>query len=276
MRKVYLKNVPAEQFHVLQKFEDQLTHAVFTRDGGVSEGAFNSLNVRYGVGDNVKNVNENRRIICEALGIKVGSLISADQTHSKNVVIVDEDFLAKERELEINDTDAFVTDIPGIALMIQVADCQAILMYDPSKHLVAAVHAGWKGLVKNISGETIKVMKKYYGCDPAKILVGISPSLGPCCSFFTNPEKELPASFNKFTDNEKRVNLFDYSVAQLVKNGIKQENIEVAKICTQCGKGGGVTNFGGADAAKRRFFSFRGQHGICGRFGAVVMLKNNA
>ena len=96
MRKVYFKNagsvsartvankLPAYQFHLLQKFSDQIEHAVFSRDGGVSKGPYASLNVRFGIGDKLSSVTKNRGVICEALVVDFGNLVSADQTHSKN------------------------------------------------------------------------------------------------------------------------------------------------------------------------------------------------
>ncbi|HLG25421.1 MAG TPA: laccase domain-containing protein, partial [Candidatus Gracilibacteria bacterium] len=93
MRKVYFGNLPANQFHLLQKFSDQVDHAIFTRDGGVSKGPYESLNVRFGVGDAEPNVRRNRTLILKALGVKPEMLISANQTHSKNVQIIDEEFL---------------------------------------------------------------------------------------------------------------------------------------------------------------------------------------
>jgi hypothetical protein len=128
------------------------------------------------------------------------------------------------------------------------------------------VHAGWKGLAQNISREAIGVMKSVYAVNPAKILVGIAPSLGPCCAFFSDPEKELPDEFHPFIDKKKRVDLWGFSLQQLQKAGIKKEHIELARVCTQCN--------GGPDIESRgRFYSFRGEKGITGRFGAVISLR---
>ncbi|MBU0668134.1 peptidoglycan editing factor PgeF [Patescibacteria group bacterium] len=258
MRKVFFQNVQAYQFHLLQKFSDQVSHAVFSRNGGVSSPPYDSLNVRYGIGDSHSNVDENRKIILKVLGFK--RLVSANQTHGKNVLIVDDEFLNfQPAGVEPDDIDAFVTDARGVALMIQVADCQAILMYDPKKQVVAAVHAGWKGLAADISGETLTVMRMNFGCNPADLLVCISPSLGPESAFFSNPEEELPSSFAPFIDSQKRVDLWEFSTTQLQSHGVRKRNIELARICTQRDNG-------------ENFFSFRGEGGITGRFGVVIGL----
>jgi YfiH family protein len=266
MRKTAINNLPVYQFHLLEKFSDFLGHAVLSREGGVSRKPFDSLNVRYGIGDKLLNVKKNRALICRALGIEPQNLVSAEQIHSKNVQVVDADFMRGKAPGECYGVDAFVSDVPGAALMMQVADCQAQLLYDPVRRVAAAVHAGWKGLAQDISGETIKVMKSRFGCKPADILVGVAPSLGPCCAFFSDPEKELPKSFHKFIDGEKRVDLWSFSLQQLHRHGIAPGHIELARVCTQCNNGPDIESRG-------RFFSFRGEKGITGRFGVVVFLK---
>jgi len=265
MRKTTIKNLPVYQFHLLEKFSGTVGHAVLGREGGVSKKPFDSLNVRFGIGDKLLNVAKNRALICKALGIEAQNLISAEQTHSRNVQVIDEDFLRGKPSGECYGVDAFVTTVPGVALMIQVADCQAMLMYDPSHQVVAAVHAGWKGLALDISGETIGVMKKKFGSDPSDILVGVAPSLGPCCAFFSEPKKELPEEFHKFIDSESRVDLWSFSLEQLLGHGIAREHIELARVCTQCNNGQDIE-------ARGRFFSFRGEKGITGRFGVLISM----
>lgn len=261
MRKISLNKVPAYQFHSFQKHSDQIEHAVFTKAGGVSENAYNSLNVRFGIGDSEKNVIQNRKVVCEALKIEGGNLISANQSHGKNVEIVDEEFIKFHPENhEVDYTDALITNLREVALMIQVADCQAIIMFDPVQKVIAAIHAGWKGLSKNISFHTVKLMQQEFGVSTKNLLVGISPSLGPCCSMFSDPKKELPHNFLTYIDDENKVDLWKYSMDQLQELGIPKKNIELAQKCTQC-------------EGSSKFFSFRGGHGITGRFGAAIYLR---
>ncbi len=267
MKRVFFKELEAFQFHSMQKFSDQVGHAVFSRKGGVSKKPYDSLNVRFGIGDDYESVKKNRRIICNSLDIDSKKLISANQIHSKNVKIIDRDFADNhEPDMETDNVDGLITNEKDVALMVQVADCQAILMFDPIKRVVAAVHVGWKGLKQDISGMTINVMKNKFGVDPMNLMVGIAPSLGPCCAFFSEPEKELPDSFQKLVDKEKRVDLWSYSMEQLQKHGVPKNNIELARVCTQCGNGPSIEGPHG-------FFSFRGDKGITGRFGVLIALK---
>jgi polyphenol oxidase len=270
MQKTRIKDIPAYQFHSFQKFSDMVNHVVFTRKGGFSASPYDSLNVRYGIGDRQESVFQNRLLIAKNMGLDMEKLISANQTHSNNVQVIDHVFLTNNAgNTEIDNIDALITDIPEVGLMIQVADCQAILMFDVSKQVVAAVHAGWKGLMQNVSGETINILEERFGVDPTNLIVGISPSLGPCCSFFSNPAEELPEKFHKYIDAQKRVDLWSFSADQLIKCGIKENNIEIARICTQCENS--RTKIG--NEAKGNFFSYRADRGVTGRFGAVISLK---
>ncbi len=261
MRKVFLNQLQLFQFHNLQKFSGQVEHAVTSRSGGLSKAPYESLNLSFSVHDRYENVAGNREIVCRAVGLAPEKLITMNQVHGKNVILIDDNFMSShELNREIDGADALITKLHGVGLMVKVADCQGILMFDPVKNVVAAVHAGWRGLMQNASGAAIMALKKHFGTDPANLLAGITPSLGPCCAFFSNPEKELTPDFQKFVDEEKRVNLWDYSVEQLVKDGIPRQNIELARICTMCGAG-------------EKFYSFRRDRGIGGRFGALIFLR---
>lgn len=271
MRKFIRGGVPIYNFHLLQKFADCADHGVFSREGGVSSGPFESLNVKFGIGDKDENVLKNRGKICSAMGVNSDRLVSAVQVHGNNVAIVDEELIEfNPLGSELNGVDALVTNLKGVSLMVQVADCQAMLMIDPAKKVVSAVHAGWKGLTNDVAGETICVMRDHYGCNPLNIRVGVSPSLGPCCSYFSDPRSELPADFHEYIDSENRVDLWKYGKDQLVTHGIAEGNIESACICTVCGGKGNSQETPPKLGSK--FFSYRAGMGNTGRFGAVVVL----
>lgn len=277
MRKIFKKDLPVFQFHLLQKFSDDLEHAVTCRIGGVSKAPYDGLNLSFSVGDDEKAVKKNRQILSEALGVK--NIVGANQTHSKNILVIDEEF-ARYCDLapEPNNIDGFVTALSGIGLLLKVADCQAILMFDPVKKVIAAVHAGWKGQVQDISGQAIKIMRENFGVDPANILVGISPSLGPCCAFFSDPRSELPKSFEPFILDNNRVDLWGYSLWQLQQHGILPEHIELARVCSFCGGHGedkaSLQNLARSqNPAQGKFYSFRRDLGITGRFGGLIALR---
>jgi len=253
--------LPIFQFHSLQKFSDEVEHAVLSRLGGVSKKPFDSLNVSFNVNDNASDVQQNRQLVLKAFGLANKSLVSAIQTHSKNVCVVDKNFMENyEAGYEVNDVDAFITQEPGVALMVKVADCQAILMFDPVQKVIAALHAGWRGLMQDISGETIAVLQKNFGVKSENLIVGISPSLGPCCSFFSDPYQELSKDFKPYIKQNNTVDLWKFSTDQLVRYGVKADHIELARVCSMCGGG-------------EKFYSFRRDRGVTGRFGVLIFLR---
>jgi purine-nucleoside/S-methyl-5'-thioadenosine phosphorylase / adenosine deaminase len=263
MKKCRKGGLPCYQFHLIEGFSEDIEHGVFTKAGGVSQAPFNSLNVKFGIRDPKKNVIENRRRVFYALGAKYS--VSSNQAHGRRVLLID----AKKRKtlfpaggpqsVEVENYDGFVTDQRGIGLMIQVADCQAILFFDPGKKILGIAHAGWKGLKLDISGKVIEKMVKL-GSNPEHILVGISPSLGPASSEFTNPEKELGPEFMPFVKNN-HVDMWEFSRKQLRSHGIARGRIEVARIDT------------GDTAEGARFFSYRREDRKTGRFAVLAMIK---
>jgi polyphenol oxidase len=261
MKKLSKGGLPCYQFHLIEGFSEDINHAVFTRGGGTSAAPYNSLNVSFHQKDERAKVLENRRRVMKAMGLSY--CISALQTHSKNVVVIDaenraEIFSNGRRTVEVEDTDAFVTNQRGIGLMIKVADCQTILFYDPGKKILGLAHAGWRGLKQNISAEVIAAMVKL-GAIPSHILVGIAPSLGQANSEFTDPAKELGPDFIPFVKNRK-VDLWEFSRHQLMQLGIQERRIENARIDTANAEEG------------RQFFSYR-REGETGRFAVVAMIK---
>lgn len=130
------------------------------------------------------------------------------------------------------EADAFATGSKNIALSISHADCQAALIYDPGKHIAAAVHCGWRGLTQKIYTNSILFLKETYGCLAQDLIICISPSLGPESSEFVNFEKELPFSFHAYQCKPFYFDLWQISNDELLAAGILQKNIEIARICT--------------------------------------------
>jgi len=239
------------QFKLFQGFSG-LSHGVFSRSGGVSQGAFDSLNVGLKSGDDPSAVAENRRRMLAEMGTR--QAVFLHQVHGADIHVL--------KEGDISPTplaaDGVVTDGPGVCLVIQVADCQAVLLFDPHKQVIANVHSGWRGSVHNIIGNCLEVMTRQFGCRPEHILAGISPSLGPCCGEFVNYQEEIPQALWAYKEPDRPY--FDFwkiSRDQLMAQGVKKDHIEIMEICTQC--------------RSDLFYSYRKEH-ITGRFAASIAL----
>jgi len=161
--------------------------------------------------------------------------LPSEQIIFSNQVHGDEIHVFVDKPVRKPEGDAFITQKKGLGLAVKVADCQGILLFDPRTSTIAAIHAGWKGVAKEIIPKTIEVLQNCFKTDPSDLLAGISPSLGPCCSEFSDPEKELPKFMHTYI-NDKYVDLWKTVDDQLSKAGIPDKNIERIKECTKCGR----------------------------------------
>ena len=137
----------------------EVVHGFFTRQGGVSSGAYHSLNVSLAVGDRREAVAENLGRMRQALGLS--ALAGAAQVHGGRAAVITSPDQARLADLP--EVDILVTTVPGLGLLIKQADCQAVMFYDPVNRVVANVHCGWRGQVLNILGETVRLLQSRFG-----------------------------------------------------------------------------------------------------------------
>jgi YfiH family protein len=161
-------------------------HGFLTRQGGVSAGAFASLNVGYASGDARANVIENRRRARAAVAPTATALVTARQVHSPRAVVVTEAWADGHGP----EADALVSARRGLALGITSADCAPILLADPTAGVVAAAHAGWRGALAGVIGATVAAMTGL-GAMPARIAAAIGPCIG-FSSYEVGPEFAAP------------------------------------------------------------------------------------
>ena len=252
---------------------DNVLHFVSSRVGGVSKAPYAFLNLGFHVGDDPQNVLQNRKLLASTLGIPLDCFTTAKQIHDGNVKIITEQLKgcgAVEYGTAVNATDAMVTNVPDICLMILVADCVPILFYDPKKRVIGCAHAGWRGTVKLVAQNTVRIMQEKFSSLPEDIIVGIGPSIGPHCyvvgeevvaqvKTVSKEEGEIHLIYNAL-ENSWYFNLWEANKAQLLQMGIPAQNIEMAGLCTYCNSD--------------KFFSARHQRGKTGRFGVGIMLKD--
>jgi YfiH family protein len=227
-----------------------LVHGVFGRHGGVGAAPYHSLNLSFGVGDDPTTVLANRALLKKAL--ELTTLVSARQVHGDRVLAITTQPAA---DFEAEGYDALITNC-RTGLMVQQADCQAVIIHDPDTPALGLAHAGWRGSVAGIIGGTVRAMTETFGSDPARLRAAISPSLGPCCAEFVDYRRELPAWMHDF---QVRDDYFDFpaiTARQLAVAGVSPERISRAGLCTRCT----------AD-----YFSYRRDR-VTGRFATVAAL----
>jgi len=202
----------------------QLKHGVILRKGGQSQGTFSSLNLSTFVGDNQAHVEQNLENVQKTFGFS--SLHSLRQVHGKGIWELQTPFRPPPA------ADAMVTRIQNQTLFVTHADCQAAIFYDPVNHILANVHAGWRGNVQQIYQGVIEYLKSQYGSQPANILAGISPSLGPKNAEFKHYQQEFPREFWDYQITPNYFDLWAIAKMQLIACGLLSSHIEIAQIDT--------------------------------------------
>ncbi len=147
-----------------------IRHAFFTREGGVSNGIYASLNGGLGSDDDPAHVAENRKRMADAVGVAPSHFLTLFQIHSPDVVVATEPWNAAERPR----ADAIVTKVPGLALGASAADCGPILFAEASARVIGSAHAGWKGALTGVLESTIAAMEKL-GAERGRITAAIGP-----------------------------------------------------------------------------------------------------
>lgn len=239
------------------------THAFFTRRGGVSEGAFGSLNASPDVGDGAEHVTENLRRIARVLGVAPADLYVPRQVHGRGVLVLG----AKQASGVVAATpaDAIVTSEPAFACAVRTADCVPILLGDPESGRVAAVHAGWRGVAQDIAQATVEVMTRL-GCRAAALRAAIGPHISvDAFEVGDDVARELARAsgaadvIQTAAGHKARADLGKILVAQLVAAGLAPSHVERLPGCTY------------RDAA--RFYSYRRDGQRSGRMLSAIVSK---
>ena len=221
-----------------------IVHGFSTRLGGVSHGVCAGLNLGYNRGDDPDCVRENFRQFCAAIGADYSGLIKTRQVHRDHVQPV----TAADRGMDLIaptpwESDGLITDVPGLCLTVFSADCVPVLLYDPVRRCIAAVHSGWRGTALSIAARAVEKMTADYGCDPGHILAAIGPSISKCC-FETHadvPEEMtamLGAAATPFIEalpgGKFRVDLKGIIQNTLLCAGLDPAHIHCSDHCTTC------------------------------------------
>lgn len=235
-----------------------LVHGFSTSPGGVStlEGK-KVLNLGFADWDSRENVLENRRLFQSALGAAGLALVPLRQIHSDTV------HLFGAARTEACKADASVTSTSGLLLAIQTADCVPILLVDPKRRAVAAIHAGWRGTLARIAEKAVGQLQMQFGCNPSDLIAALGPSIGPCCyevgpelvTQFTSQFAEAPDWFDEARTGEEpnplqwlnmmppghqpppkgvRLDLRKANRSQLLAARLQARNVFATDLCTAC------------------------------------------
>lgn len=222
-----------------------VNHAFTTRIGGVSEGYYASMNMSFTNGDSERKVFENYKRICAVIGTDPERAVLSQQTHTNNVRIVTEDDIGKGivKGRDYTDVDGLITNISGVTLVTQYADCTPLLFCDKEKKVIATSHAGWRGTASEIGRVTIEKMRDNFGCDPKDIICAIGPSICQGCyevdDAVYEPLSKIPylnknKIFIKKDNGKYQLDLWETNKEILMNAGIREENIDVTDLCTNC------------------------------------------
>jgi len=248
-----------------------LTVSAFsTRTGGFSLPPYHGLNLAFHVGDDWVNVVENRRLLCQALGLRLESLVSGNQVHGDEIAVVKRQHLGRgslDMIGALPDTDGLICIEPEIPLAAFFADCVPIFLFDPVRRAIGLAHAGWKGTVLEVARKTLQKMQDAFSTKPSDCLAAIGPSVGPCCYEVDKPVLDMVKQhltyageiIQPLSSEKGMLNLWQANALAMQKAGIAADSIFVGGLCTSC--------------HTQMFFSHRKERGRTGRMAALFMLK---
>lgn len=263
------RKFPLLKFHILEDTKI-VEHCFSTRNGGVSEGEFSSLNFSYTRGDRKEAVDENYRRLARALGVKMSDFVLSDQTHTTNVLRVGkaDKGCGITKPKTYRDVDGLITNEPGVVLSTFFADCVPLYFVDPVNKAIGLCHSGWRGTAGRMGQRTLEAMAEEFGSRPSEVIAAVGPSI--CRSCYEVSEDVAAVFLEEFKDRGRelmddkgngkyQLDLWKCNERVLLDAGIKREHLAVTNICTCCNPD--------------RLFSHRASGGKRGNLGAFLYLK---
>lgn len=238
-----VNGVPLLTYPLLER-TNVVKHGFSTRLGGVSSGDCATMNISTTRGDAPEAVEENKRRLAGALGVKVEDFTFTYQTHTTNVAVVRKE----DRGTRFMETDGMITNVPGICLVTFYADCVPLYLVDPVKKVIGLSHSGWRGTVHKMGKVTVEKMAQVYGTNPADVVAAVGPSIcQDCYEVSEDVIAEFRDSFEEchwqqlfYQKEEQReagkyqLNLWKANELVLKEAGIPKDQIAVTNLCTHC------------------------------------------
>jgi YfiH family protein len=250
------------RYYSFEIFSSAVTHAVFTRHGGVSPAPWHSLNLGGSVGDDPAHVAENRERVFNSMGRNPATIQDVWLVHGTDIVYADTPRPFREPSAR---ADIIFTDNPNVSLFMRFGDCVPILLHDPKKKVIGIAHAGWMGTMRGVVQAAVDGMQSHYGCKPENIIAGIGPSIGvDHYEVGADVISQFQEKYNHDADHVLQtrngstyLDLWTANAIQLKNAGVEQ--IQVSGVCTAC--------------HLDDWFSHRAEKGKTGRFGALMALQ---
>ncbi|HEY5514497.1 MAG TPA: peptidoglycan editing factor PgeF [Geomonas sp.] len=236
-----------------------------TRHEGVSRPPYNSLNLGSNTLDSPHNVEGNRSLLARGFGATLDRFLTVTQVHGTDLLVIDSPNPEFSHFLKL-ECDGIVTNQPGLMIAVCVADCVPILLHDPVRGVIAALHAGWQGTVGNIAGKGVEAMTSLFGSSPKDIVAAIGPSILECCYEVDAPVRDAfrkaGAAWDLYAresgEGKWHLDLARANRQQLIDAGLASEQIESEELCVCCNQ--------------ELFFSYRRDDGDTGRQAGFIML----
>jgi YfiH family protein len=232
--------------------ESRMLHAFTTRQGGM------------GARSDGNEYPDDWTAVASAFGVCRDRVVTVNQVHGENIITVDD---LNFRDVRTVHADAMMTAVPGIAIGVETADCVPVLLFDPVKPAVAAVHAGWRSTVKKIVQKAVHRMHEEYRSEPARLIAAIGPAIGPECyevdEAVMGPVRDAFSFWKEVSaprgDDRWSLDLAKANKLELLQIGLEEKNIHMLGFCTSC--------------RRDLFYSYRAE-GRTGRMLSVIMIKS--
>ncbi len=208
-------------------------HAFLTRRGGVSLPPYDSLNLSDKNGDQEEFVSQNKNLIAKTFDFETKRLTLLDQMQQDHILLIKDPVITLPFPLEY---DAMITNSPNTYLGILTADCLPIFVVDQKKKGIATVHAGRQGTALDITTKVLKKMMEEFGCSSKDLLIALGPSIGSFC--YEIDERVFRSEWETFSTlrgvGKWVIDLAQINIAQMKREGIKEEQISWINLCTHC------------------------------------------
>ena len=219
-----------------------------TRHSGCSKGAYAAFNINRYCGDEEEDIRQNRLALCQELEITNDHLVMPHQVHETVIANINGEILAlndEGRQEHLEGVDALMTNVRKVCIGVSTADCIPVLLYDPEKGAVSAIHAGWRGTVKRIVEKTVLAMTKTYGSQPSDIIAQIGPGIhldnfevgDEVYESFVNEAFDMAVISKRYPTADGKgekwhIDLPECNRLQLIASGIPADHIAVSPVCT--------------------------------------------